>query len=113
MSFASVAHQHETNQTQKLLTKNNIYRYATCFSDTADQTDKHTHQPCDWLLLTEDPPVDLQYNYSHMMWRDERRFRAADTNGDMMADKQDFTAFLHPEDYEHMKDIVVQVSTFR
>lgn len=56
----------------------------------------------------EDPPVDLQYNYSHMMWRDERRFRAADTNGDMMADKQEFTAFLHPEDHEHMKDIVVQ-----
>lgn len=48
-----------------------------------------------------------------MMWRDERRFRAADTNGDMMADKQEFTGFLHPEDYEHMKDIVVQVSTFR
>lgn len=45
-----------------------------------------------------------------MMWRDERRFRAADTNGDMVADKAEFTAFLHPEDHDHMKDIVVQVS---
>jgi len=44
-----------------------------------------------------------------MMLRDERRFRAADTNGDLIADKQEFTAFLHPEDHQHMKDIVVQV----
>ena len=42
--------------------------------------------------------------------REERRFRAADTNGDMIADKQEFTAFLHPEDHEHMKDVVVLVS---
>lgn len=60
--------------------------------------------------LADGPQVDSQYNYSHMMWRDERRFRAADTNGDMIADKQEFTAFLHPEDHKHMKDIVVQVS---
>lgn len=62
-------------------------------------------------LPTEDTPLEPQYNYSHMMWRDERRFRAADTNGDMVADRQEFTAFLHPEDHEHMKDIVVQVSS--
>lgn len=44
-----------------------------------------------------------------MMARDERRFKVADRNGDMIADKQEFTAFLHPEDHDHMKDIVVQV----
>ena len=44
-----------------------------------------------------------------MMARDERRFRVADRNGDLIADKQEFTAFLHPEDDERMKDIVVQV----
>lgn len=54
--------------------------------------------------------MDSEYNYSHMMSRDERRFRVADRNGDLIADKQEFTAFLHPEDHEHMKDIVVQVS---
>uniref|UniRef100_A0A3Q3VWW4 EF-hand domain-containing protein n=1 Tax=Mola mola TaxID=94237 RepID=A0A3Q3VWW4_MOLML len=51
---------------------------------------------------------DSHYNYSQLIWREERRFRAADTNGDMIADKQEFTAFLHPEDHEHMKDVVVQ-----
>lgn len=44
-----------------------------------------------------------------MMWRDERRFRAADRDGDLIADREEFTAFLHPEDHEHMKNIVVQV----
>ncbi|XP_070847772.1 calumenin-A [Chaetodon trifascialis] len=56
----------------------------------------------------ESPQMDSGYNYSVMMLRDERRFRVADRNGDMIADKEEFTAFLHPEDHEHMKDIVVQ-----
>jgi len=47
-----------------------------------------------------------------MMARDERRFKMADGNGDHIADKEEFTAFLHPEEYEHMKDIVVLVSLF-
>ncbi|XP_036978023.1 calumenin-A [Acanthopagrus latus] len=56
----------------------------------------------------EDPQTESEYNYTHMMSRDERRFKVADTNGDMIADKQEFTAFLHPEDHEHMRSIVVQ-----
>ncbi|XP_068162443.1 calumenin-A isoform X2 [Antennarius striatus] len=56
----------------------------------------------------ESPQTDGDYNYTQMMMRDERRFRVADGNGDMVADKQEFTSFLHPEEYEHMKDIVVQ-----
>ncbi|KAI3366305.1 hypothetical protein L3Q82_000422 [Scortum barcoo] len=57
----------------------------------------------------DDPQTDTEYNYAHMMARDERRFRVADRNGDLIADKDEFTAFLHPEDHEHMKDIVVQL----
>lgn len=45
-----------------------------------------------------------------MLPRDERRFKAADLNGDNTADKEEFTSFLHPEEFDHMKDIVVQVS---
>ncbi|XP_060885313.1 calumenin-A [Labrus mixtus] len=56
----------------------------------------------------DDPEVDSEYNYIAMMARDERRFKVADTNGDLIADKHEFTAFLHPEDHEHMKDVVVQ-----
>lgn len=45
-----------------------------------------------------------------MMARDERRFKMADQDNDMKANKEEFTAFLHPEEYDHMKDIVVLVS---
>lgn len=43
------------------------------------------------------------------MARDERRFKMADLDNDMKANKEEFTAFLHPEEYDHMKDIVVLV----
>lgn len=56
----------------------------------------------------ESPGSDPEFNSTLMMMRDERRFRAADTNGDKMADRREFSAFLHPEDHAHMKDIVLQ-----
>lgn len=58
---------------------------------------------------SDSPQGDTDFNYGLMMQRDERRFRVADRNGDLTADKEEFTAFLHPEEFNHMKDIVVQV----
>lgn len=46
-----------------------------------------------------------------MLPRDERRFKTADLNGDQAADREEFTAFLHPEEFERMKDTVVLVSS--
>lgn len=68
----------------------------------------HTLQNCD-LWLTDDPDPDDGFSYRQMMDRDERRFKMADTDNDMKANKEEFTAFLHPEEYDHMKDIVVMV----
>ncbi|GAA6081965.1 calumenin-B [Tachysurus ichikawai] len=42
-----------------------------------------------------------------MMSRDERRFKMADKDGDLRANREEFTAFLHPEEYGYMQDIVV------
>ncbi|XP_038157431.1 calumenin-A-like isoform X2 [Cyprinodon tularosa] len=56
----------------------------------------------------EGPLTEREYNYTNMMSRDERRFKVADSNGDMNADKPEFMAFLHPENHEHMKEVVVQ-----
>ncbi|KAK2519350.1 Calu [Columba livia] len=58
--------------------------------------------------ILDDPDPDDGFNYKQMMVRDERRFKMADKDGDMTATKEEFTAFLHPEEYEYMKDIVVQ-----
>lgn len=44
-----------------------------------------------------------------MINRDERRWKAADKNKDGKLDKTEFSDFLHPEEAEHMRDIVVQV----
>ncbi|MEE6482567.1 hypothetical protein FKM82_013283 [Ascaphus truei] len=45
--------------------------------------------------------------YRKMMKRDERRFKHADKDGDMIATREEFTAFLHPEEFDYMKDVVV------
>lgn len=47
--------------------------------------------------------------FKKMLPRDERRFKAADLDGDQTATREEFTAFLHPEEFEHMKEIVVLV----
>ncbi|KAM8940494.1 reticulocalbin-1 isoform 3-T3 [Pelodytes ibericus] len=48
-----------------------------------------------------------QFSFKKMMPRDERRFTQADLNGDLEANREEFTSFLHPEEFEHMKDIVI------
>nr|XP_020668100.1 calumenin isoform X1 [Pogona vitticeps] len=58
--------------------------------------------------ILDDPDPDDGFNYKQMMMRDERRFKMADKDGDLIATKEEFTAFLHPEEYDYMKDIVVQ-----
>jgi len=47
------------------------------------------------------------FTYKDMIRRDQRRWGIADTNGDHVLDKEEFTNFLHPEDAPHMRDIVV------
>lgn len=61
-------------------------------------------------FVADDSDPEDGYSYKQMMARDERRFKMADLDNDMKANKEEFTAFLHPEEYDHMKDIVVLVS---
>lgn len=61
-----------------------------------------------FLCLDEADPED-GFNYKQMMARDERRFKMAVRDGDMRANKEEFTAFLHPEEFDYMKDIIVLV----
>uniref|UniRef100_A0A8D0GIR0 Reticulocalbin 1 n=1 Tax=Sphenodon punctatus TaxID=8508 RepID=A0A8D0GIR0_SPHPU len=51
--------------------------------------------------------VNDPHSFKKMLPRDERRFRTSDLDGDLAATREEFTAFLHPEEFEHMKDIVV------
>jgi len=45
--------------------------------------------------------------YADMLKRDEKRFKLADKEGKMKLKLDEFSAFLHPENHEHMKSIVV------
>ena len=43
-----------------------------------------------------------------MIGRDERRYKRADKDNDRKLNREEFTAFLHPENDEDMKGIVVE-----
>lgn len=48
------------------------------------------------------------WSYVVMLKRDRRRWSVADQDGDDALTKEEFTAFLHPEETDHMKDVVVE-----
>lgn len=45
--------------------------------------------------------------YKTMLKRDRRRWSVADIDGDDALSKEEFASFLHPEETEHMKNVVV------
>jgi len=50
-----------------------------------------------------------RYSYRVMLQRDKRRWERADVDGDGELSKEEFTSFLHPEEMNHMKDIIIDV----
>ena len=50
---------------------------------------------------------DSTFSYIAMLKRDRRRWTAADLDGDDALTKDEFAAFLHAEEANHMKDVVV------
>ncbi|XP_015596985.1 calumenin [Cephus cinctus] len=50
---------------------------------------------------------DEGFSYAVMLKRDRRRWSVADKDGDDALTKEEFSAFLHPEEYDHMRDVVV------
>merc|ERR1712080_279224 len=55
----------------------------------------------------EDEREPSGFSYAQMEARDERRWRLADGDHDGKLTKAEFQDFLHPEDADHMRDIVV------
>ncbi|KAK6973370.1 calumenin [Biomphalaria glabrata] len=56
-----------------------------------------------------DDPVEGSptFEYKDMIQKDRRRWHQADKNGDGKLTKEEFQDFLHPEEAEHMRGIVV------
>ncbi|CAG9857216.1 unnamed protein product [Phyllotreta striolata] len=47
------------------------------------------------------------FSYQNMMKRDKRRWATADRNDDEALTKEEYSAFLHPEENDYMRDLVV------
>ncbi|XP_001607801.2 calumenin [Nasonia vitripennis] len=63
-----------------------------------------------FLDETDPEKIDKQdenYSYATMQKRERRRWSIADKDGDDALTKEEFAAFLHPEETDYMKDIVV------
>lgn len=52
--------------------------------------------------------VEEKATYRTMLTRDQRRFKEADRDHDGIATREEFTAFLHPEEFDYMRALVVQ-----
>ncbi|XP_046748603.1 calumenin [Diprion similis] len=50
---------------------------------------------------------DDNFSYAAMLKRDRRRWSVADKDGDDALTKEEFAGFLHPEESEDMRDVVV------
>ncbi|XP_074511174.1 reticulocalbin-3 isoform X1 [Sebastes fasciatus] len=61
-----------------------------------------------YYLDDEFHDVDDKATYKSLLTRDERRFRTADRDGDGIATREEFTAFLHPEEFDYMRGVAVQ-----
>ena len=64
------------------------------------RTSKRDNRCTSWSSL-------IFYFYRKMEERDHRRWKLADLDNDGELNREEFKAFLHPEDQDHMKDIVV------
>ncbi|XP_076762930.1 calumenin B scf [Xylocopa sonorina] len=55
----------------------------------------------------DDKSKDNTLSYVAMLKKDRRRWSAADLDGDNALTKEEFSAFVHAEEADHMKDVVV------
>lgn len=58
-------------------------------------------------LENHEKSKDNTFSYVALLKKDRRRWAAADLDGDDALTKEEFLAFLHAEEADHMKDIVV------
>lgn len=51
--------------------------------------------------------AEMAKEYAQMLRRDERRWKMADLDKDEALSKEEYACFMHPEDCDHMKDVIV------
>lgn len=74
---------------------------------TWEEYQKHVYGFLDHMNAADVEKEDNGFSYKAMIRRDRRRWGVADLNGDDSLSKEEFAAFLHPEESEHTRHIVV------
>lgn len=72
-----------------------------------DEYKKMLYGFMDDMDASETEKEDEGFSYQNMQKRDRRRWTVADSDGDDQLTKEEFSAFLHPEETGRMRDIVV------
>eukprot|EP00731_Ephydatia_muelleri_P007586 Em0003g1834a len=65
------------------------------------------HSEMALMILRTSTDKHRQQTYKEAQDLDKRRFDAADMNKDGQLDKKEYGVFLHPQEYKHMKDVIV------
>ncbi|KAM9745565.1 reticulocalbin-3 isoform 2-T3 [Menidia menidia] len=102
---------HWIKHRQRSYIQENVDKHWKDYDKNRDQQiawEEYKNTTYGYYLGEEFEDVEDKDTYRSMLRRDQRRFRAADRDGDGLATRQEFTAFLHPEEFDHMTDVVVQ-----
>ncbi|CAD7089059.1 unnamed protein product [Hermetia illucens] len=80
--------------------------------NNSDTINWETYRKAVYGFMDEMDPSDLEkedhgFSYKSMLTRDRRRWSVADKNGDDNLSKEEFAAFLHPEEMPQMRDVVL------
>lgn len=72
-----------------------------------------TYQKLVYGFMDSLDPAELEkeqegFSYKNMIRREKRRWTMADRDGDNELTKEEFAKFLHPEEDEYMKDVLIE-----
>jgi len=101
--------------TSKYVQEDSKKMFQECDENNDEFVAWEEYQKANYDMITGDQHEDDaavqeegEMSYNDLQIRDERRFRYADMNNDHKLDEVEFGSFLHPEEFDHMRDIVVK-----
>ena len=101
--------------TSKYVQEDSKKMFDECDEDKNEFVSWEEYQKANYDMITNEKHEDDEagksegeMSYRELQDRDERRFRYADMNNDHLLDEREFGAFMHPEEFDHMREIVVK-----
>jgi len=77
-------------------------------TDKSGSIDWEEYKKSTYGFMDEEGNKSEMDQFKDMLARDEKRFNRADKNGDKILSTEEFGAFLHPENHEDMKGLVIE-----